>query len=50
MGFELVEWFQSYLSNRTQVVNIGTSFSEPLEVKRGVLQLAWSSFVFMLYQ
>ena len=38
MGLESVGWFQSYLSNRTQVVNIGKSFSEPLEVTRGVPQ------------
>ena len=36
MGLESVEWFQPYLSNRPQVVDIGTSFSEPLEVTRGV--------------
>ena len=31
MGLESVEWFRSYLSDRTQVVNISQSFSEPLE-------------------
>ena len=38
MGLESVEWFQSYLSNRTQVVNIGKSFSEPVKVTCGVPQ------------
>ena len=38
MGLESVEWFQSYSSNRTQAVNIGKSFSEPLEVTCGVPQ------------
>ena len=44
--------FQSYLSNRTQVVNIGKTFSEPLEVTCGhgsPRQFAWPSFVFMFY-
>ena len=38
MGLESVEWFQFYLSNRTQVVSVGKSFSEPLEVTCGVPQ------------
>ena len=38
MGLESVEWFQSYLSNQTQVVNIGKSFSKPLEVTCSVPQ------------
>ena len=38
MGLESVEWFQSYLSNRNQVVNTGKSFSEPLQVTCGVPQ------------
>jgi hypothetical protein len=38
MGLESVEWFRSYLSERTQVVNIGKSLSEPLDVTCGVPQ------------
>ena len=38
MGLESVEWFKSYLSERTQVVNIGKSISEPLDVTCGVPQ------------
>ena len=38
MGLESVEWFRSYLTERTQVVNIGKSFSDPLDVTCGVPQ------------
>ena len=45
MGLESVEWFQSYLSNQTQVVNIGESFSEPFP--QG--SLLGPLVIFMLY-
>ena len=38
MGLESVEWFRSYLSERSQVVNIGKTLSEPLDVTCGVPQ------------
>ena len=38
MGLESVEWFRSYLSERTQVVTIGKTISEPLNVTCGVPQ------------
>ncbi len=38
MGLESVEWFRSYLSDRTQVVNIGKITSDPLNVTCGVPQ------------
>ena len=37
-GLESVEWFRSYLSERTQVVNGGKSFSEPIHITCGVPQ------------
>ena len=33
-----VNWFQSYLSNRSFLVNLGNNFSQPASVSCGVLQ------------
>ncbi|CAB4032146.1 Hypothetical predicted protein, partial [Paramuricea clavata] len=35
---QAIQWFQSYLTSRYQVVRIQTTLSEPLEVKSGVPQ------------
>ena len=34
-----VKWFHSYLSERTQIVNIGSEMSEPVELKTCKLKL-----------
>jgi hypothetical protein len=38
MSCQAIQWFQSYLTSRYQVVRIQTTLSEPLEVKSGVPQ------------
>ena len=49
MGLESVEWFRSYLSERSQVVNIGKTLSEPLDVTCGVPQGSlWVHFCFFV--
>lgn len=45
-----VKWFQSYLSNRTQIVRIGSSLSSPLLITHGVPQGAiLSPLLFCIY-
>ena len=38
MGFESVEWFRSYLSERQQIVHINDTYSKPCKISCGVPQ------------
>ena len=40
MGVRLTKWFEAYLGNRSQLVNIGKTCSDSADVTRGVPQ--WS--------
>lgn len=44
-----VKWFQSYLSEITQCVRIGSSFSSPLIITPKVPQSAVLSLLFFIY-
>jgi hypothetical protein len=36
MGVESVEWFQSYLTGRSQIVNVNNTMSEAMNITCGV--------------
>ena len=45
-----VNWFQSYLSNRSFLVNLGNNFSQPASVSCSVLQSSFlGPLLFLIY-
>jgi Reverse transcriptase (RNA-dependent DNA polymerase) len=46
----LLEWFKSYLSNRTQCVDINGTQSDLANIIMSVLQGSWSHFILMFHQ